>query len=331
MPDSAVECDVRQQWVMIELLRKVARKAAITPSISHALMRVEAAKYGTRLRFQSGHIDILKSGKAIRISSKDEFFTGDMYRFFDLYFSITETSGNLADYSRPAVHRFRQSKVAFHFPSIPEEEEAIQGYSDFWKPRLGDTVFDVGAHAGASSYFLAQAVGPTGKVFAFEPDPVAYSYLLHNIAMHRLENVFPVRAALSDRCGALAFSAQGTIASGLTQYVERGEAIQVESMTLARACEIAEAAPSFVKMDVEGAEIGIIESSQSFLCDHDIKFSIDTRHLVDGQYTSDRVEKAFAACGYAAKTERVPGITTTWAARASAGGVDEFFSASQKS
>ena len=47
--------------------------------------------------------------------------------------------------------------------------------------KKGDNVLDVGANIGYFTLMLAKLVGPTGKVFAFEPDPRNISLLKKNI------------------------------------------------------------------------------------------------------------------------------------------------------
>jgi FkbM family methyltransferase len=54
-----------------------------------------------------------------------------------------------------------------------------------------------------STYFLSQAVGPTGKVFAFEPDPIAWESLTHNIGALNMRNVHPVQKAVAGKAGQL--------------------------------------------------------------------------------------------------------------------------------
>ena len=46
----------------------------------------------------------------------------------------------------------------------------------------GQTVIDVGANVGYTTRFFAQRVGPTGKVHAFEPNPLIYPLLKQNLA-----------------------------------------------------------------------------------------------------------------------------------------------------
>jgi precorrin-6B methylase 2 len=50
------------------------------------------------------------------------------------------------------------------------EEDSMDAYTAAYRPQPGDVIWDVGAHAGATSYFFAQMVGPAGRVYAFEPD-----------------------------------------------------------------------------------------------------------------------------------------------------------------
>ena len=73
----------------------------------------------------------------------------------------------------------------------------MEAYTAAYRPQSGDVVWDVGAHMGMSAYLLSKMVGPSGKVYAFEPDETNYKYLLLNIERHALSNVTPVKAALS--------------------------------------------------------------------------------------------------------------------------------------
>lgn len=50
--------------------------------------------------------------------------------------------------------------------------------------RPGDTVVDVGAHVGVFSCLAAALVGPTGHVYAFEPDSDNRRQLLRNVALN---------------------------------------------------------------------------------------------------------------------------------------------------
>ena len=71
----------------------------------------------------------------------------------------------------------------------------MDAYTHGYVPQPGDVVWDAGAHAGATAYFLAQMVGPSGKVYAFEPDQNNYNYLLQNIELHKLPSVITSKAA----------------------------------------------------------------------------------------------------------------------------------------
>ena len=60
----------------------------------------------------------------------------------------------------------------------------------------GDVVVDVGADIGALTVPLARAVGPAGRVLAFEPQPTVFQNLCANLALNDLLHVQAFNAAL---------------------------------------------------------------------------------------------------------------------------------------
>jgi FkbM family methyltransferase len=50
--------------------------------------------------------------------------------------------------------------------------------------RSGDTVIDIGANVGAHTLPMARAVGPSGKVIAFEPTEFAFRKLMRNLRLN---------------------------------------------------------------------------------------------------------------------------------------------------
>ncbi len=61
----------------------------------------------------------------------------------------------------------------------------------------GMKVIDVGANVGYYTLIAARAVGPTGRVFAFEPDPGNYELLLRNIELNGYRNIVASQCAVT--------------------------------------------------------------------------------------------------------------------------------------
>ncbi|HEX7724163.1 MAG TPA: FkbM family methyltransferase [Candidatus Paceibacterota bacterium] len=75
--------------------------------------------------------------------------------------------------------------------------------TDLFKQALkpGMKVLDVGAHIGYYSLLAAKAVGPTGRVISFEPEPRNNALLTKNVAANNFKNVMIVDVAASDTVG----------------------------------------------------------------------------------------------------------------------------------
>jgi FkbM family methyltransferase len=272
---------------------------------------------GIHVRFTDELIAFRRGKKEIRIPASMLPYAYDMIEHFDAYYHVVfpDESG-IVDYSRPRVHQYVNSGVEFHLPSIAEEEEAIESYFRWYKPKPGDLVFDLGAHAGVSTYFLSKAVGPQGRVFAFEPDPIAWASLTRNIKALAMRNVYPIQKAVSGRAGKLAFQSEGALGSALVKVASRpstGGTILIDAVTFPEACELAGGQPAFVKMDIEGSELEVIRAARGFLRGSAIHFAVDTNHHVRGQLTNDRLEKLFAEAGFESMSSADSGFMTTWA------------------
>lgn len=123
--------------------------------------------------------------------------------------------------------------------------------------RPGDTILDLGAFIGAYALLGAKLVGETGRVVAFEPDPVARDHLERNVAVNGLSNVQVIAAAVSDRTGTLTLDAS-RLGSSQTRIGAAEGAITVPTVALDDFCRDHGIHPSVIKIDVEGAEEMIV-------------------------------------------------------------------------
>jgi FkbM family methyltransferase len=142
--------------------------------------------------------------------------------------------------------------------------------------RPGDRVFDVGANIGLYAVPAALTVGTGGRVEAFEPIPLWHRRLGENVALNGLEKIVrlhPVALAATEGTATLTMKAiQGSgMASLKASYDEAlpaGVATRVEAR-LVRGAEFAASAglgrPDVVKIDVEGAEMEVLEGLGNLL------------------------------------------------------------------
>jgi len=70
----------------------------------------------------------------------------------------------------------------------------------------GMTVVVVGANVGYHPLLASSLVGLKGRVYAFEPEPRNYTYLVHNIEINKCTNVTAVPKAVSNTSGSAAFA-----------------------------------------------------------------------------------------------------------------------------
>ncbi|MEM9967899.1 MAG: FkbM family methyltransferase [Pseudomonadota bacterium] len=164
----------------------------------------------------------------------------------------------------------------------------MQGILSMLKP--GDIVFDCGANVGDITMLLAQ----TGaEVHAFEPDPYAYDKL--STRFDGKANVFTYNAALGVQAGqtklmrAVNFdqnpkggSVKSTVVSGgrnINEDLSQGFDVELISLTdrlidmKKEGLEVA-----FLKMDIEGAELEILEAMHAKKLFDTIRLTVAETH-----------------------------------------------------
>jgi FkbM family methyltransferase len=275
------------------------------------------------LESRDGVLRVRRGDRTIILSEAHLPFAPEMAKAFDGYFSAVGPTGDpsVRDYSRPANHPIPALGVPFWLAGPTESIGLLDAYFAEGAPQIGDTVFDLGANSGLATWLLARAVGATGTVHAFEPDPGNREMLSRNVAQHGLVQVRIHSDAIAGTSGVRQFNAESSLGAAFSDIVHRAglaRTIDVRTVTLEQAAHEAGAVPTFIKMDVEGAEVEILEQARPWLREHRPMLVVDTQHRVGGRFTDTAVEALLRECQYTVHTSMVQEMRLT-IARASGG------------
>ncbi len=125
--------------------------------------------------------------------------------------------------------------------------------------RSGMTFVDVGAHLGWYTMLAARAVGRTGHVYAFEPEPSNFDLLRHNVAVNGYGGcVTLVRKAICETPRRVSIFTSKEDSAYSSMYATPGvgtESFEVEATSLDHFfSERAWPHVDLIKIDIEGAE-----------------------------------------------------------------------------
>jgi FkbM family methyltransferase len=170
----------------------------------------------------------------------------------------------------------------------------------------GDVAVDVGAHKGAYTYWMRRAVGASGKVYAFEPQPSLAAALLALAAGSGFDNVLVESLGLSSAAGTLTLNVPGGGPSPGASFEPvrtpgrgAGQSYPVPVTTLdtyfqgADRCRI-----RLLKCDAEGHELEVFRGGQRLLTEVRpcLLFECERRHRGSGSV--DEVFRWLQALGY---------------------------------
>ena len=184
----------------------------------------------------------------------------------------------------------------------------------------GSVVYDLGANYGLHTLLFARLAGPTGRVFSFEPMPRIRDALIENVGLNGFDNVTVVPLAVSDHVGRETFltskhDGAGHIQSGgrgNNSDAEAGASFDVSLTTLDRFVAEGNPPPTFIKIDIEGAEGAALRGASEVLAKHRPTLLIEL-HTPDQDL---QVGRELSAHGYTATRietgERVADLSIGW-------------------
>ncbi|MBF2063294.1 MAG: FkbM family methyltransferase [Calothrix sp. C42_A2020_038] len=151
----------------------------------------------------------------------------------------------------------------------------------------GMITFDVGANVGDYSILLSKLVGSLGKVYSFEATSTTFSQLNERLEQNQCTNVCSINKAVYSKDGEIEFNEfpeefsvwnsigkpQMLNPEGSGEYVAIAQTRIVETVSLDSFCKNHNIQNiDYLKIDVEGAEIDVLEGATSLLRNKAIKF-----------------------------------------------------------
>jgi len=136
----------------------------------------------------------------------------------------------------------------------------------------GDVLYDIGANVGYYTILGSRLVGPRGSVIAVEPVVRNLAYLFRHVCLNLAENVTIIPAACSKELSLATFSAgenyaTGRLAAPSMETDLRGASALtvVPTVTVDHIVRALGRAPNLIKVDVEGAELSVLEGAHDTL------------------------------------------------------------------
>lgn len=137
--------------------------------------------------------------------------------------------------------------------SISKAISETELYCSIYRPKLGDTILDIGAGIGDNTYLFSKLVGPNGKVIAVEAHPKLYSCLIKLCEYNKLHNVIALNHAILDCEGD--FSIEDSEQSICCRVVDKKTNIRVKGTTVDKLMDYLKINKiDFLKMNIEGSE-----------------------------------------------------------------------------
>lgn len=172
----------------------------------------------------------------------------------------------------------------------------VEPYERYFGIRLDETVLDIGACIGD---FAIPAAKKAKEVIAIEANPENAAWLRRNVAKNGLQNVRIVEKAVWNCKKVLRlYLARGNIGGHSVVGDGGAGSIKAQADTLDNiVSDLGVEKVDFVKIDVEGAEVHVLEGAKKVLTMAK-KIVMETHLGINGEMTTFKVQSILKNCGF---------------------------------
>jgi FkbM family methyltransferase len=171
----------------------------------------------------------------------------------------------------------------------------------------GEVFWDIGANVGYFSLVAAAALGPRGRVVAFEPGTASFARLSDNLALNDCGNVSAYNLAAAAAAGeARLYRAEDIADTGASLYGPGPEAAPFEVCRTVSLDDFSREQnlpfPALIKMDVEGAELAVLEGAAGLLAAARplLLLEMEEKTLAAAGASKDKIQDLLRSLGYRA-------------------------------
>ncbi len=216
-----------------------------------------------------------------RIAAEQELYAPDVAVYGDILFNLEYALQNrdrlesvynrLADdvskkVFESAVMYKLTGKIDYLFECETPCDEVYQNIINF---DVNETYFDLGAYRGDTVEEFLSVVDSYNKIVTVEPDFKTYNKLC--TATEDIKNIININACVCDIDGETAFDMQGSRGSSVGKGNDKINSVTID--TLAN-----DNTPTYIKMDIEGAEAAAISGGAATISKHKPKMQIAAYH-----------------------------------------------------
>jgi len=259
-------------WIMFFLIRLVPSSGSLWEkriSKIYAKKFVCSAEKERKILNLKNNEEILDLGLFKIVSDKNRYTT-ILHQFFDLIYPYIVKSD-------------------FMIREGPYEKGAVE-------LMLGDVVIDAGAFVGVFSIFAAKKVGPSGKVYAFEPIFENRELLTKTIKLNNLDNLEIVPLALGKEESFLRMSAEEGKFNKSSGFFNTGKTRDVKQISLDEFIEQRKISKvDFIKADIEGMERELLIGAGKTIKKFKPCLAICTYHRPDDPKVIEEIVRSFGS------------------------------------
>lgn len=181
-----------------------------------------------------------------------------------------------------------------------------RGFEDCIEAARGmSCVMDIGAHIGLVTLPLSQVISESGKVYSFEPATANQTYLIQHLASNHIDNVEVITDLVGENSLESVEFFESSNDSGMNTIAligsRRGyDLTQKRQITLDKFCDERNLSPQLLKIDTEGAEVGILKGAANIihLYKPTIILSVHPQHITQLGSTVEELERLIEDLNY---------------------------------